>query len=136
MSIVRLDGETLTVANVVDIARNGAKVEIDAKCRDEIVRVRRYIDDHWLVEGAPPTYGFNTGVGKLKDYAISQEDNDRFQLNIVLSHCAGLGVQVWTVDTEDDARRLLEWGVDALITDRPDRLVPLVRSQNITRSVS
>jgi glycerophosphoryl diester phosphodiesterase len=34
---------------------------------------------------------------------------------------------VWTVDAEDDARRLLAWGVDALITDRPDILVPVVR---------
>jgi glycerophosphoryl diester phosphodiesterase len=44
------------------------------------------------------------------------------------AHQAGLGVQVWTVDTEEDARRLIAWGVDALITDRPDRIVPLVRS--------
>ena len=43
------------------------------------------------------------------------------------AHAAGLGVQVWTVDTEGDARRMLEWGVDALITDRPDIIVPLVR---------
>jgi glycerophosphoryl diester phosphodiesterase len=43
------------------------------------------------------------------------------------AHHAGLGVQVWTVDTEADARRLLAWGVDALITDRPDLIVPLVR---------
>lgn len=42
------------------------------------------------------------------------------------AHDAGLGVQVWTVDTEEDARRLLGWGVDALITDRPDLIVPLV----------
>jgi glycerophosphoryl diester phosphodiesterase len=41
---------------------------------------------------------------------------------------AGLGVQVWTVDEEDDARRLLSYGVDALITDRPDRIVPLARA--------
>ena len=39
----------------------------------------------------------------------------------------GLGVQVWTVNAERDARRLLGWGVDALITDRPDVIVPLVR---------
>jgi glycerophosphoryl diester phosphodiesterase len=45
---------------------------------------------------------------------------------IEYAHEAGLGVQVWTVDREDDARRLLGWGVDALITDRPDRIVPLV----------
>ena len=43
------------------------------------------------------------------------------------SHRAGLGVQVWTVDDESDARRLLDWSVDALITDRPDVMVPLVR---------
>jgi len=43
------------------------------------------------------------------------------------AHCAGHSVQVWTVDTEDDARRLLGWGVDALITDRPDLVVPVVR---------
>lgn len=43
------------------------------------------------------------------------------------AHDAGLGVQVWTVDSEDQARRLLAMGVDALITDRPDVIVPLVR---------
>jgi glycerophosphoryl diester phosphodiesterase len=43
------------------------------------------------------------------------------------AHRFGLAVQVWTVDSPDDARRLLEWGVDALITDRPDLMVPLVR---------
>ena len=43
------------------------------------------------------------------------------------AHRAGLGVQVWTVNDEADARRLLGWGVDALITDRPDLMVPLVR---------
>jgi glycerophosphoryl diester phosphodiesterase len=42
------------------------------------------------------------------------------------AHRAGLGVQVWTVDTEDDAWRLLDWGVDALITDRPHVIVPTV----------
>jgi len=43
------------------------------------------------------------------------------------THRAGLGVQVWTVDRPDDARRLLGYGVDALITDRPDVIVPLCR---------
>ena len=34
---------------------------------------------------------------------------------------------VWTVNQADDIRRLLDWGVDGLITDRPDIAVPLVR---------
>jgi glycerophosphoryl diester phosphodiesterase len=36
------------------------------------------------------------------------------------AHAADLLVQVWTVNAEADMRRLLEWGVDALISDRPD----------------
>lgn len=48
------------------------------------------------------------------------------------AHRAGHGVQVWTVDTEDAARRLLGWGVDALITDRPDVVVPVVRDRSYT----
>ena len=44
------------------------------------------------------------------------------------AHRAGLGVQVWTVNAESDAKRLIDWGVDAVITDRPDVMVPLVRA--------
>lgn len=43
------------------------------------------------------------------------------------AHRAGLPVKVWTVNEADDMQRLLDWGVDALITDRPDIAVPIVR---------
>jgi glycerophosphoryl diester phosphodiesterase len=47
------------------------------------------------------------------------------------AHRAGLGVQVWTVNSEIDAEKLLGWGVDALITDRPDVMVPFVRQRSL-----
>ena len=36
------------------------------------------------------------------------------------AHRAGLTVKVWTVDAHEDIARLLSWGVDAIISDRPD----------------
>ena len=47
---------------------------------------------------------------------------------IARAHEAGVTVVVWTVNQADDMRRLLDWGVDGLITDRPDIAVPLVRA--------
>jgi glycerophosphoryl diester phosphodiesterase len=44
------------------------------------------------------------------------------------AHEAGCPVKVWTVDAEADMRRLLSWGVDAIISDRPDVAVRVVKS--------
>lgn len=37
-----------------------------------------------------------------------------------------VAVHVWTIDEEADLRRLLEWGVDGIVTDRPDRLARIL----------
>ena len=42
------------------------------------------------------------------------------------SHRLNLPLHVWTIDEEDDMRRLLAWGVDGIQTDRPDRLARIL----------
>lgn len=44
------------------------------------------------------------------------------------AHRDGARVDVWVVDNEPDMRRLLESGVDGVITDRPDVAVLLMRA--------
>jgi glycerophosphoryl diester phosphodiesterase len=42
------------------------------------------------------------------------------------AHRAGVPVQVWIIDGPENIRRLLDWGVDGIITDRPDVAVRTV----------
>lgn len=42
------------------------------------------------------------------------------------AHDLGLKVIPWTVNERDDMRRLISWGVDGLISDRPDLVMPLL----------
>lgn len=38
----------------------------------------------------------------------------------------GLSLNVWTVDKEDDLKKLMEWGVNAAITNKPDYCLKLI----------
>lgn len=40
----------------------------------------------------------------------------------------GLAVEVWTINREAEMERLIELGVDGIMTDRPDRLIQLLRT--------
>jgi glycerophosphoryl diester phosphodiesterase len=42
------------------------------------------------------------------------------------SHARGLAVEVWTINDTDTMQKLIDWGVDGLITDRPDLMLKLL----------
>jgi glycerophosphoryl diester phosphodiesterase len=46
---------------------------------------------------------------------------------IAHAHRAGLPVRIWTVNARADILRLLDWGADSIISDRPDVAVVTVR---------
>lgn len=45
---------------------------------------------------------------------------------IETAHALNMSVHVWTVNQEDDMRRLIELGVDGIMTDDPQRLIELL----------
>jgi len=45
---------------------------------------------------------------------------------IQAAHAHSIQVHVWTVNEIDNMQRLIDWGVDGLITDYPDRLLMLL----------
>jgi glycerophosphoryl diester phosphodiesterase len=81
-------------------------------CTAEARRALRHTWCRWPIRNVPwQGYQVPEVAGRLR--VVSP----RF---VRYAHEAGLKVQVWTVDREDDMRRLLDWGVDALISNRPD----------------
>jgi glycerophosphoryl diester phosphodiesterase len=71
-------------------------------------------------------------LSPFRRYDALQVPEGRERLRVVTprfvraAHRAGVPVQVWIVDGADDIRRLLDWGVDGVISDRPDVAVRTV----------
>ena len=45
------------------------------------------------------------------------------------AHASGVRVDVWTINRADEMRRLLDLGVDVIMTDRPDTLARVLRDR-------
>jgi histidine ammonia-lyase len=92
METVSINEQDLTIAKTVAVARYSAEVEAFAGAkRERVQNLRDYVEENWLSDTAKAQYGFNTGVGALKNVRISADQIKRFQKLYVKSHCVGLG---------------------------------------------
>jgi histidine ammonia-lyase len=86
---VIIDGETLSIKDIVSVARNFEKVELSPDAKQKVVKCRKFVES--LVASEKAVYGVTTGFGAFDNVFISKEQSDRLQENLILSHSAGVG---------------------------------------------
>jgi len=100
MSVITLDGNSLTIEQLVRIARDPeTRVEIDPSTDAAVAAgealIARVVDNYvkaWSAgEPAPTEYGVTTGFGEFKDKPIAPADLEQLQRNLLLSHSVGVG---------------------------------------------
>ncbi|MCB1385889.1 MAG: aromatic amino acid lyase [Nitratireductor sp.] len=88
---IEITGADMRLDGVVSAARGGKPVRLAHQVRENLSETRRYIEDNWLTDQAPPIYAFNTGVGGRKNIRITQQEMEAFQVNLMRAAAAGAG---------------------------------------------
>jgi histidine ammonia-lyase len=102
----------LSIADVVAVARRGARVVLDPDAVAAVARTRRVIDA--LADDPEPHYGISTGFGALATTYIRSTDREQLQLSLIRSHAAGSGPEV----EREVVRALMLLRLSTLMTGR------------------
>jgi len=123
------DGESLTIEQVVQVARSLTPVRVELPARFHAARELVLQKAH----GQDPVYGINTGFGQLATIRIPKEQVAELQRNLIMSHSAGVGDPVPT----DVCRAMLLLRLNALAKGYSGVREELVRliAEMLNRSV-
>ena len=89
MATLRVDGKSLSIADVVSVARRDVAVALD-RGAEELVRAAAKVVAE-VANGDVAVYGVNTGFGDLAQVRIASPGLAQLQLNLLRSHAAGVG---------------------------------------------
>ena len=84
-----LTGRTLTIDNVIEVARGHRAVALDPDAKERMRASRDVIER--LVADGRTVYGVTTGFGDLANVRIEPAQTAELQRNLVRSHAAGVG---------------------------------------------
>lgn len=84
MPKILIDGDSLTIDDVISVSRYRKGVELSPNAIDKIDESRETVEE--LSKKNIPIYGINTGLGKLCNIKISKENLIKLQENIIKSH--------------------------------------------------
>ncbi|MBX7222011.1 MAG: glycerophosphodiester phosphodiesterase [Blastocatellia bacterium] len=126
---IRSHGEELLVARLIQSRQLFDRVLVSS-FNPFVLRRLRKIDPRisigWLYEARPPIYLRPKPVSTfLRPQALHPEFTVVTPELVNAAHRRGFLVNVWTVNEIQDMQRMIDCGVDAIITDYPDRALAL-----------
>jgi len=89
MANVTIDGSSLSLEQIVRVARQGARVELAPGVKERLAANRKSIEK--LIDAGHKIYGINTGLGEAADKIIPAQDLLKLQETLILSHATGVG---------------------------------------------
>ena len=89
MEEVTLDGNSLSIEQIVAVARQGASVSVSDQVRAQVQRSRDFLEK--CVREDIAIYGVTTGIGEFARIRISPEQSAELSRRIIYSHSAGTG---------------------------------------------
>jgi histidine ammonia-lyase len=86
---IKLNGNSLSIKDVVAVARSGARVILSDEAKKNIKKSRIWVEKAVLENKV--MYGITTGFGAFKTIAINEDQTSELQLNLIRSHASGVG---------------------------------------------
>ena len=87
-NVVTIDSQSLTIKDVVNVAKHNHKVDL-SKDAIQKIKIGRELVEKVLLENRI-VYGVNTGFGAFCKEIISKENIKQLQRNLLLSHATGV----------------------------------------------
>ena len=84
-----LDGASLTIENLVAIARNNEQVQLAPAALERIKVCRAMLEKKLAAKET--MYGINTGIGEFSETKLTDEQVPEFQKYLIYNHAAGIG---------------------------------------------
>jgi histidine ammonia-lyase len=79
----------LRIADVVAVARHGARLELTPAARERVAAARAVVER--LAAGPAPVYGLNTALGARAGMRLAADELEAFQARVPLGRAAGVG---------------------------------------------
>lgn len=88
---VTIDGSTLTIEDIINIAENHYQVELASGSRKKILKGRKKLEQQLKEHPEIPIYGTNRLHGDLKNVQVAKELLNDYQIKYVKVHNCGTG---------------------------------------------